>query len=291
MSEKAIPDPGAVGWVQDAENPEFWTWEATGNLVEEAPDDGAQYGRESKTWTEIVMPEVPEETDPTVPDHVKAISTDDIANWSASYSWGDHGDAGYATMMWVQSNYQTKGDYLTDFTETDPTVPSHVKDITTTNISHWDQAWDEATEANGWGNHADAGYATETWVNNKGYSTYTGGDAVKTSGNQTIGGAKTFSSNVTAPDFVATSDERLKKNVCTAPTGVIEKIRGVEFEWKESGQLSSGVIAQELEAIPELAHLVHTGEEDGTKHVSYLGLFGYLIEEVKSLRAELEALK
>jgi hypothetical protein len=46
-----------------------------------------------------------------------------------------------------------------DFVETDPTVPAHVKAITTTNISHWNTAWDEATEANGWGNHADAGYA------------------------------------------------------------------------------------------------------------------------------------
>ena len=80
--------PAAVGWVQDPENTEFWTWKVTDELVEEAPDDGAQYGRESKTWTEIVMPEVPDETDPTVPEYVKAISTDDIANWSASYSWG-----------------------------------------------------------------------------------------------------------------------------------------------------------------------------------------------------------
>ena len=84
-----------------------------------------------------------------------------------------------------------------DFVETDPTVPSHVKSITTTNISHWNTAWDEATEANGWGNHADAGYATETWVNDKGYSTYTGEDAVKTTGSQTIEGACTFSSAAT----------------------------------------------------------------------------------------------
>lgn len=83
-----------------------------------------------------------------------------------------------------------------EFVETDPTVPDHVKSITTTNISHWNTAWDEATEANGWGNHADAGYATEAWVNDKGYSSYTGSDAVKTSGNQSIAGTKTFSSHV-----------------------------------------------------------------------------------------------
>lgn len=42
--------------------------------------------------------------------------------------------------------------YLQSFTETDPTVPSHVKNITTTNISNWNTAY-------GWGNHANAGYA------------------------------------------------------------------------------------------------------------------------------------
>jgi hypothetical protein len=47
--------------------------------------------------------------------------------------------------------------FLTSFTETDPTVPSHVKAITTTNISNWNTAY-------GWGNHALAGYATQTWV-------------------------------------------------------------------------------------------------------------------------------
>ena len=39
------------------------------------------------------------------------------------------------------------GRYLRSFTETDPTVPSHVKAITTTNISNWNTA-------HGWGNHA-----------------------------------------------------------------------------------------------------------------------------------------
>lgn len=43
--------------------------------------------------------------------------------------------------------------YLTSFTETDPTVPSHVKSITATNISNWNTAF-------GWGNHASAGYLT-----------------------------------------------------------------------------------------------------------------------------------
>jgi len=62
-------------------------------------------------------------------------------NWDTAYSWGNHALAGY----------------LTSFTETDPTVPAHVKTITTTEKSNWNTAY-------GWGNHALAGYATQTWV-------------------------------------------------------------------------------------------------------------------------------
>lgn len=36
--------------------------------------------------------------------------------------------------------YQPKGNYLTDFTETDPTVPNHVKGITQNDINNWNNA-------------------------------------------------------------------------------------------------------------------------------------------------------
>ena len=45
------------------------------------------------------------------------------------------------------------GRYLQSFTESDPTVPAHVKGITTTNISNWDTAYT-------WGDHAQEGYLT-----------------------------------------------------------------------------------------------------------------------------------
>ena len=122
------------------------------------------------------------------------------------------------------------------------------------------------------------GYATESWVNGQGFAK---GDFVPKSGNTTISGT------LTATDFVATSDERLKQNVTTAPVGLVDQLRGVEFEWKEDGRQDSGVIAQEVEKV--LPHLVHdTGEH---KAVNYNGLVAYLIEEVKALRAEVEALK
>ena len=62
---------------------------------------------------------------------------DNSTNWNTAFGWGNHTLAGY----------------LTSFTETDPTVSSHVKAITTTNISNWNTAYT-------WGNHALAGYLT-----------------------------------------------------------------------------------------------------------------------------------
>src|SRR6056300_1122394 len=58
-----------------------------------------------------------------------------ISNWDTAYSWGDHSTEGY----------------LTSFTETDPTVPAHVKSITTTEKTNWNTAY-------GWGDHSTAGY-------------------------------------------------------------------------------------------------------------------------------------
>ena len=75
------------------------------------------------------------EADPTVPSHVKTISTDDIGDWNEAHAWGNHSSAGYLT------------------TESDPTVPSYVKNITSTEKNNWNTA-------HGWGNHANAGYIT-----------------------------------------------------------------------------------------------------------------------------------
>ena len=252
MSERAIPDPEAVGWVQDSENPEFWTWKITDELVEEAPDDGSQYGRESKTWTEIV---VPDEIDPTVPDHVKAISTDDIANWSASYSWGDHGEMGYATEAWVLSkNYITASaipaSLWTDISaETGQnTIERFGDDVWVTNfktdeifagakLGHDIYCTGQVTAGNGivvgqniglkfdlnddiipvdntgapkvgidlgsnsnkFKNGHFSGDVTATSFAGDGSGLtgiYSGADAVKTSGDQTVGGVKTFTNSV-----------------------------------------------------------------------------------------------
>ena len=93
---------------------------------------------------------------------------------------------------------------------------------------------------------------------------------------------------ITATDFNSTSDNRVKENIKTIENSLntLTQLRGVSFDWKETGKGSYGVIAQELEEI--LPDLVKTGE---VKSVNYNGLIGVLIEAVKELKAEVEELK
>ena len=83
-----------------------------------------------------------------------------------------------------------------------------------------------------------------------------------------------------ATNFNSLSDITLKENVVSIQnaTDTINSIDGVEFDWKDNGNKSAGVIAQKLEEI--LPHLVETST-DGIKSVNYSGLVAYLIEAVK----------
>lgn len=110
-----------------------------------------------------------------------------------------------------------------------------------------------------------------------------GGDFVPLSGNSTIAGT------LTATDFVASSDVRLKTNIRRAPLGMLAGIEAREWDWKETGHKAAGVIAQELEAAG-LGHLVFE-DDKGFKAVAYNGLIAYLISECNALRSELEDLK
>lgn len=88
--------------------------------------------------------------------------------------------------------------------------------------------------------------------------------------------------------FNSLSDAALKTNVTTADGSIVNKLRGVEFNWIDNGRKSSGVLAQELELV--LPHLVDTSES-GTKSVNYMGIIGYLIESNKELAARVSALE
>lgn len=100
--------------------------------------------------------------------------------------------------------------------------------------------------------------------------------------------------NIQAAAFYYASDESLKKNIQTIPNALADvlQLRGVEFDWKnptiEGSTHSVGVIAQEVEKVyPELV----TTNLDGLKSVQYGNLVGPLIEAVKTLKAENDALR
>ena len=135
------------------------------------------------------------------------------------------------------------------------------------------------------------GYGTDSyWVDaapfNVGIITSLGG--LEINGPLTVNGNINVSGIVTAQDFDALSDQNYKENVTTIDSALlkVDQLRGVKFNWKESGLPSYGVIAQELEEVlPELVH----GEDPKT--VNYNGIIGVLIEAIKELKTELDQIK
>ena len=132
-----------------------------------------------------------------------------------------------------------------------------------------------------------------------------------------------YSGTVQATNFVATSDERKKKNIqaLESPLEKIMKLQGRNYTWNDScadglvGKKSSGFIAQEVEKIiPEvvmtrppvdkdiLEKNKDTTGDDGDegdcdddkkeipelKGIDYNGLVPYLVECIKELKTELD---
>jgi hypothetical protein len=95
---------------------------------------------------------------------------------------------------------------------------------------------------------------------------------------------------LSATNFNSLSDQTLKTNVTPIvnATAIVRALNGVEFDWTDTGEKSSGVIAQQLEAV--LPHLVNTNE-DGIKSVNYQGITAYLIEAFKEFDQRLQNLE
>jgi hypothetical protein len=87
--------------------------------------------------------------------------------------------------------------------------------------------------------------------------------------------------------FNSLSDAAEKTNVADIPDSLdtVLSLRGVEFNWRDNGTKSAGLIAQELEKT--LPHLVATSKA-GTKSVNYNGVIAYLIEAIRELNNKLE---
>ena len=87
-------------------------------------------------------------------------------------------------------------------------------------------------------------------------------------------------------DFNSTSDETLKENIKTIESAAdkVSRLRGVNFNWKNTNKYAMGVIAQEVEkVIPEVVN-----EIDGIKKVSYGSIVGLLIEAINDQQKIIE---
>jgi ribonuclease PH len=68
----------------------------------------------------------------------------------------------------------------------------------------------------------------------------------------------------------------------------VKALRGVSFDWIESGNSEVGVIAQEVEEV--IPDVVSTNDQ-GIKSVKYGNLVGVLIEAIKEQQQRIEALE
>jgi len=90
-----------------------------------------------------------------------------------------------------------------------------------------------------------------------------------------------------ATTFNSLSDATAKININEITNGLdtVNSISGFEFNWKDSNDHSSGVVAQEIEKV--LPHLVVTSN-NGMKSVNYAGLTAYLISAIKELNLKIK---
>jgi hypothetical protein len=109
-----------------------------------------------------------------------------------------------------------------------------------------------------------------------------------------------MSGNLTARNNItAYSDVRLKTNIreIDNPLEKVKKLRGVYFNWKETGILSVGMIAQEVELVfPELVLTSNSskpGEQTSkeTKSLDYSKIVSVLVEAIKEQDNEIVDLK
>jgi len=189
--------------------------------------------------------------------------------------------------------------------------------------------WDDSAGATAWGTAGTGLSISGTTISNSGVTSAVAGTGVSVSGATgavtfSIGQAVATSSNVqfnslgvgtagsgTAGEIRATneitayyaSDSRLKENVVVISDAMkkLNSINGVEFDWTQEHMDSRGgeddyfvrkhdvgVIAQEIEAVlPEVV----ADREDGFKAVRYEKIVPLLIEAIKELKIELDAVK
>jgi hypothetical protein len=137
------------------------------------------------------------------------------------------------------------------------------------------------------GTNASASNVGEFVINDLGASVGGAGTRRMTIGNT---GNVTFTGSVTATSHITASSARFKKDIETLAKAseAVEKLRGVHFAWKDSGQPSVGLIAEEVAKVyPELVEF----ENGEAKGVNYSALVAVLVEAHKEQQAEFDAVK
>jgi hypothetical protein len=99
----------------------------------------------------------------------------------------------------------------------------------------------------------------------------------------------TFTGTVTAPNFVSSSDARLKSDIAVVPDALqkLRALRGVTYRMAGSEARQMGLIAQDVQAVaPEVVV-----ETEGVLRLAYGNLIGLLVEAIKDLASEVDQLK
>jgi len=135
----------------------------------------------------------------------------------------------------------------------------------------------------GWGSNNNAGVL---FLNSAGtrYLYNDGSTYQLPSQGLTVGG------NVTASDFVISSDARLKHDIRVLRDSgeLVDALTGYRFKFNDTERAAVGLIAQEVkQVLPELVY----EQADGFLAVAYGPLVAVLLEEVKALRARVAALE
>jgi hypothetical protein len=98
-------------------------------------------------------------------------------------------------------------------------------------------------------------------------------------------------------NITAYSDRSLKENIVTIPNALslVQRLRGVTFDWIADKKRSYGVIAQEVEeVVPEFIHETVESESKDKKtikSVAYGNMVSLLIEAIKEQQTTIESLK
>lgn len=95
---------------------------------------------------------------------------------------------------------------------------------------------------------------------------------------------------LTSTDYNSTSDISLKEDITEIqnPLDIISKLNAFQFKWKDTGDVSYGFSAQDVEQV--LPNIVKT-RPDGIKGINYLNLIAFLTEAIKDLKQEIQELK